>query len=357
MIFFLVKFIVAPLFQLFDLIVPKRKNYWAFSVHHIKSDQFVENARAVFEEVKHDQAIKKYVFARNNDTTNFEIEDAHNCEILNLKSFKGLLTIVRCKVVFVTHSLSMDYSLRFPPSDFVVLKFNMKNRLVVNLWHGIPYKKLYALWNPLVRQRLDRVKFRQYERTMYAGLISSSEIDSYAMGTMFHPIKYENIWVTGLPRNDFLTKDSTALPKYIQHQINKVNGIKGSKKLVVYAPTYRQTAAVSTSAYYQFSDAEINSLLQVLKKHNAILGIRLHYFRNNNQLFNIEKYIDNEHIVDLGHNISPEIAPVIRESDVVISDYSSVFIEALYINKRLSLLHTILSIIAMNKMECYTTLR
>jgi len=61
----------------------------------------------------------------------------------------------------------------------------------------------------------------------------------------------------------------------------------------------------------------------------------MHYFRNDENLFNMESYVDDEFIFDLGHEKVSEIAPVIRESDLVISDYSSVFVEALYVKKPL----------------------
>ncbi|WP_456439451.1 CDP-glycerol glycerophosphotransferase family protein [Psychroserpens sp.] len=329
---FLLKCILAPIIRIIDFLVPKRTNQWGFAVHHIKSDQFIENARAVFEEVKKDSTIKKILFTRD-DNTEFFIEDAVNFELVSIKSFKGLKMIVQCGVLFVTHSISMDYSLRYGKSKFTVLKLNMNKRAVVNLWHGIPIKKLYALWNPLVRKRLDRVKFRRYERTKYAGLLASSDVDSYAMATMFYPIKHENVWATGLPRNDFLVKDYKVLPTYLKTYVDAVKAVKGDKKLVIYAPTYRQTSAVSDSQYYQFTQQDIDVLKGILKANNAILGIRLHYFRNAETLFNIEEFIDDDLIFDLGHNVSPEIAPVIREADVVISDYSSVFLEAIYINK------------------------
>ncbi|MCC6600971.1 MAG: CDP-glycerol glycerophosphotransferase family protein [Crocinitomicaceae bacterium] len=325
---------IAFLVRIVDLIYPKSTSHWGFAVHHIKGDQFIENARAVFEEVKMDPSIVKILFTRDK-TMDFGVEDAVNFKIVRLWSVAGLYHIVKCKVLFVTHSVSMDYSIRFGKSKFAVLKLNMSKRAVVNLWHGIPYKKLYALWNPLVKARLDRVKFRHFERAHYAGLISSSEIDSYAMAAMFYPIKYENVWVSGLPRNDFLRLPYNELPSYLKRQLDKVRSLKGTKKLVVYAPTYRQTTAVSNSEYYQFTDDEMNILRSILIENNAILGVRLHYFRNNDQLFNIEKYIDNQIIFDLGHIVSQEIAPVIREADLVISDYSSVFIEALYIDKPL----------------------
>jgi CDP-glycerol glycerophosphotransferase len=318
--------------RILDIIYPKDKSYWGFPVHHIKSDQFIENARAVFEEVKKDPKIYKVLFTRD-DTIEFEITAAVNYRIVNMLSISGILLLIKCKVLFVTHSVSMDYSIRYGKSKFTVLKLNMINRNVINLWHGIPIKKLYALWNPKVKKRLDRVEYRNYERKKYSGLISTSTIDSYSMSTMFHPIKYENVWITGLPKNDLLLQDYNSLAEYFKKQVDKIRNLKNGKRLITYAPTYRQTTAVNSSQYYQFTNEEIEKLKEFLKKNNAIFGFRMHYFRNDSNLFNIEYYIDNEYIFDLGHKNVTEVAAVIRESDIVVSDYSSVFIESLYVNK------------------------
>jgi len=324
--------VLFPILSLLDMIIPKNRNYWGFSVHHIKSDQFIENARAVFEVIKSNKNIKKIVFNRTNNA-NFDIDAGENVCIIKLKSLQGIRLILKCKVLFVTHSIAMDYSFRWGEKYFSVLKLNMRKRLVINLWHGISIKRLYALSNPLVHQQVDRVKFRRQERKHYAGLIASSSIDAYAMATMFYPIKYKHLWITGLPSNDFLMQDFDSLPTYLQNQITRMRQIKNGKKLITYAPTYRQTKVVDNSFYYQFSDKEITQLKKMLYHHNAILGFRMHYFRNDSNLFNLEKYIDDEVIFDLGHKSLSEIAPVIRESDVIITDYSSVYFDAMYINK------------------------
>ena len=329
---FVFDFFLLPVWRLSDLLVPKNNHFWAFTVHHIKSDQFVENARAVFEEIKSDETIKKIIFLRNIDA-DLNIENAKNIQIVKLRSLNGLWMFMRCRVVFVTHSIAMDYSLRWGSKLFSVVKPIMFRRVIINLWHGIPFKKLYALWNPLVRESLDRVKYRRKEREHYEGLITSSGIDSFAMATMFYPIKYENIWLTGLPRNDFLVKESAMLPLYLRKQVEMLHHLKNGKRLITYAPTYRQMGAIRDSTYYQFSPKEIKDLRNLLKKHDAIFGFRMHYFRNDKYLFNVEDFVDNKYIFDLGDRIFSEIAPEIRESDLLITDYSSVFFDALYVNK------------------------
>lgn len=324
--------VVGPLFLLLDSLVPKRRDLWGFAPHHIKSAQFIENARAVYEQVKGESRIEKVIFARDGDY-DFEIDAPGNTTIVRLKSVRGLVYMLRCGVLFVTHSVSMDYSFRWGECGFSVLRIRMTRRAVINLWHGIALKKLYALANPQVRARLDRVAFRRAERKYYAGLIASSQVDSFAMAAMFYPIKYDNLMITGLPRNDFLLRAAAELPSHLRRQLSTLQGLKRGRRLITYAPTYRQSVAVADSKYYQFSDAEIGQLKTLLRKRNAIFGFRMHYFRNESRLFNMERYVDDELIFDLGHERVPEIAPVVRESDLVISDYSSVFVEALYVDK------------------------
>lgn len=174
----------------------------------------------------------------------------------------------------------MDYSLRWGRKGFAVLKLNTKRRVVVNLWHGVALKRLLYAANQNTLQHTDRVAYRTQERKHYAGLIASSDIDSYAMAAMFYPLNYQQIWLTGLPRNDFLTQAEELLPRYIQDSLKQIQHIKQGKKLIVYAPTYRQTSVSETAYYYQFTQTEIDALKQLLREQNAVLGYRPHYFKN-----------------------------------------------------------------------------
>lgn len=321
-----------PLWQLADLLTPKRPDYWAFTTHHLHTDRFIENQRALFEHIKAEPDIRKIVFYRGTPT-DFQIENAVNYEIVRHGTLRGLYLLARCKVVFLTHSISMDYSLRWEGKRFSVLRLAMNNRVVVNLWHGIPLKRLLYAANDATFRHTDRVRYRMQERLGYAGLIASSDIDSYAMSAMFYPLNYRQIWTTGLPRNDFLTQDEDRLPRYIRDSLQSVRRIRQGKKLVVYAPTYRQTDVSSSARYYQFSPDEIKALKAVLHAHGAILGYRPHYFRNSTAYFNLDRYVDDESIFDLSQNVVPEFSALARECDLLITDYSSVYIEALYLGK------------------------
>ena len=324
--------LLLPVWRVVDFCTPKKADHWAFATHHLHSERFIENQRAVFEQVKADPSLHKVIFYRG-QPTDWHIEDAVNCSMVRHGSLMGFLLLARCKVVFLTHSIAMDYSLRWGCKGFAVLKLNSKRRIVVNLWHGIALKRLLHAANSATQQHTDRVAYRTQERKHYAGLIASSDIDSYAMAAMFYPLNYQQVWLTGLPRNDFLTQAEELLPHYIQDSLRLIRQIKQGKKLIVYAPTYRQTSVSETAHYYQFEQAEIDALKCLLQENNAVLGYRPHYFKNSEQYFNLDRFIDNEFIFDVSQAVVPEYSALARELDVLVTDYSSVYIEALYLNK------------------------
>lgn len=322
---------LLPLWRLYDWFTPKRQNHWAFFVHPLKSSQFVENSRALFESIKADPKIHKWVFTRDL-SADLHIDGACNTEVVDVQSLRGLLILARCRVYLLTNAVALDMSWRWPDGSFSVVKPSLRRHVLVNLWHGIPLKRLFALANPEQRQRADRVAFRRRERSHYVGLVASSDVDSYAMAAIFHPLPPERVWVTGLPRNDFLRMPVANLPHYLREEVEQVRRLKDGRRLVVYAPTFRESE-FNDAACYQFSAEEIARLKNLLRSHHAVLGFRMHYFRKGEHLFNLEQHLDGETLIDLGHAVISEIAPLLREADLLLTDYSSVYIDALYLEK------------------------
>lgn len=321
--------LLFPVWRLLDYLLPKEDNYWAFPVHYTKSNQLIENCRAVYEGARSVAGVRRIIFCR--EVRNIDLDDLNPADVFQIGTLRGMWMLARCKVIFISNSISMDYAVRWK-TLFKVIKPALKRRIVVNLWHGIPFKAIHALANPPVRRRIERLPYRVAERGCYSGLICSSKIDSYAMMAAFYPMPPSKAWITGLPRNDYLVKEEKELSGYLQQQIESLRRIKQGKRLIVYAPTYRQ-AVVNDAMNYQFSADEIEALRVFLREHNTILGFRMHYFRNRDNLFNMEQFADNRDIFNLSHENFPEIAPVIRQSDMLITDYSSVYIDALFVNK------------------------
>jgi CDP-glycerol glycerophosphotransferase len=148
------------------------------------------------------------------------------------------------------------------------------------------------------------------------------------MSTAFYPVDPKNVIVTGLARNDFILTDEHKLPNYCKEQLNSLRKLVGGKKLIIYAPTYREINLGGRN--YEFSENEILQLKELLLKHNAILGLRLHYYNRN---LSYENMIDNIFFFDLDQTLLPDMAMIIREATLVITDYSALFVDTLYSGK------------------------
>lgn len=298
-----------------DIFVPKSKNIWVFPVHfYLKT--FSDNIRAVYEEVKDDNDIIKVILTRDKPIDFFN--PGKNTVILPMKSWKAYWYLLKCKVIFIQHSLRHDfYPLQYKDN----LTLSIKKRKLVNLWHGIAVKSIIAPSTGIQHKAINKEK-------KYYLITASSLNDWMVMVSAFYPVKPSNVIVTGSPRNDFVKCDENKLPEL---QVKQLNGLKdklGSKKLVVYAPTYREINLGGKS--YNFSEDELNELKHLLDKHNTVLGFRLHYHNRN---INYNQIIDNEYFIDLDQTLFPDMSVIIRAAEVVISDYSGLMIDTLYANK------------------------
>ena len=318
---------LLALWRLLDLFVPKRRDSWAFFTHPLKPGQFIENSRAVFEQVKGDASVRKIVFVRDLQAA-LHLEAACRTEVRVLGSLVGLWTLARCGVLLLTNSTTLDMSLAWRGGRYGAPRPLLRRRVVVNLWHGIPLKRLFALANPAQRAHGDRDAFRRRERRHYDGLVASSDVDAYAMGAIFHPIAPANVWITGLPRNDFLRQPEPRLPAYQREELVRLRALCGRRALVLYAPTYRDTH-VAEQAVRRFDDNEVAALKSLLRAHGAVLGVRGHYLRNAPAAFAPQHF--DQDLLDLDHAHFQEVAPLLRQAAVVVTDYSSVYIDALYL--------------------------
>lgn len=317
---------------LIDFFTAKDDNTWAFPTHPIRSGEFIESPLAVFDCVKSDKSVRKLIFYRG-ALAEHDLDDATNYEFIKHGTWRGLLLLARCKVVFITNSISMEYSFRWGKREFRILPLSPRNRLIVNLSHGVSIKRLMYVSSRAMQTHHDRAAYRELERRSYAGLVATSDADSYVMASMYYPLNHHQIWLTGSPRNDFLVRDEARLPAYIRTSLERVRRQVRGRRLVLYAPTYRQTSQSATAYYYQFSEAEIAKLRGVLMARDAVLGYRPHYFRNSSEYFNMSDYVDGDIILDLSQTVVPDISALIRECEMVITDYSSVYTEALYLGK------------------------
>lgn len=293
-----------------DVFVPKRRDLWVFPTYFIGPATFRDNARAVFEAVATDPAIRKVVLTRGLPV---EVEGA-NVEILPMGSWRASWRLMRAGTLFVQHSLWLDYAKAKLQVTF------RRGRRIVNLWHGIPIKDI-SHGNTGIHSR------RGLREMGWYAIPCSSEADRGHMQRAFHRTPAADFWVTGLPRDDVLL--AGALPADQQSDLASLRRLKAGKRLVLYAPTYREVQ--TGAAYYEFADDEMEKLRALCRKHDAVLGVRYHSYR---RPAGYRRLVDQGGALDLSAEAFGDMRLLARETDVMVTDYSSVFLDALYLGRR-----------------------
>lgn len=293
-----------------DLAFEKDDRCWAFPVcafDHL----FGGNERMVFESVKNDPSIKKVILSRSKK---IDI-DGVNLHIVPLKSREGQELLIEAKYIFIKHTAWRN----------TLYPLNPDLHRFINLWHGIPLKRIgytsLDLMNNLQANAIEHDKFH--------AVIASSKIDRLAMAAAFYPLTFHDVWLTGLPRNDVILRAEELLPNDFKHQLEKLREELSGRKLVFYAPTFRNAQGGSS---YKFSDDEISKIADCMLKHNAVLGVREHMAAKNHSYF---KALSASAIpmLNLGREHYADIELIYREADVLITDYSSCFIDFMLTGK------------------------
>jgi CDP-glycerol glycerophosphotransferase (TagB/SpsB family) len=295
-------------FRAADRLTPKYRTWWAFPACAF-TRAFSGNERALFEEVKDDPAIRKIVLTRGQPV---EVDGA-NVEVLELESPEGQHRLMRAGNVFVKHSPTRN--LVYPVSG------DLHN--IINLWHGIPFKRIgYASTD--MRDRLERAAV---EHARCRAVIASSRVDALAMAAAFYPLTLDDVWNTGLPRNDFILRERGRLPADMRAQLDELERLLDGRRLVLLMPTFRNA---QEDGYYRFGEDEVALLGDWLRRNHAVLGVREHMADSARTYGRQLAALD---CLDLSDTRFPHPELLYRASSALITDYSSSFIDYMLTGK------------------------
>ena len=284
-------------------LVPK-KNIILFNSYPAYSD----NSRTLYEYILRNRPdiTKKYkiIWGQEKGASIPKELSHYSIETIDKKSLKGIYTFLSAKYVFSTHGY-------FPGVK------SGNGQVQINLWHGCGYKSITDA---------DRI---------YRGDINT------VTGSIYVPIhekvfdmKQGTVCPTGLPRNDLLFTNRGVMPK-LGIDKNKY------KKIYIWMPTYRKAneghkevdGKADAFTISTMTHDELDLLNKTLKLLNVLLIVKPHpmdakAFNNVSGFSNI-KTITNAELKNAGVQLYEFMA----ETDALLSDYSSVVIDYLMLQK------------------------
>ena len=190
-------------------------------------------------------------------------------------------------------------------------------RIVVNLWHGIPLKKIALLEEHA--SSFQKLYFRRIFSKKYSYVLTTS---THLVSVMAKSLGVEEkiVKVWGQPRNDVIMKGRQ------KEELFDFLNIQGQDtKLVLYAPTYRDHGTTRLFPFEDYQKQELEEFLQEKKIH---ICIRMHL----EETIEKEKYLSkNLHFVN--EDVIDDIAQWMGCFDLLITDYSSIYLDYLLLDK------------------------
>ena len=299
----IINILLYPMY-IISLFIPKSKNIWVFGSWF--GNSFSDNSRYLYEHVVNNEKKIIPIWLTKNQNVIQELR-SKNLKCYHINSIRGFYYTARSKVIIVSQGL-IDIN-----------KMGISNQTKVLLWHGTPMKKIAYddqinahSYNKILFSYTEKIWnfFFPFDRENWALITASSEEVKNKFITAFKS-NINVVKVTGYPRYDIILSKK-----------NLLKFEKSNKKLVLYAPTFRDN-------YFKFDffkGLNLKKLELILEQSNATFIVNVHpKLKLDENIF--KKY--NNIII----NNFTDVNILLAEVDILLTDYSSIYFDFLLKNR------------------------
>ena len=268
---------------------------------------FRDNVKAFYDYLIEKNYNRKYkIVVSANDYEKFADSAPDNVTFIGNK--QGIKTFMKAKYAFYCFG---KYPIK--PS---------KQQMVVNLWHGMPLKRIGNMEPGL----------RNIDYNYFTKIVSTSELFVPILMKSFRCSR-EQVIITGQPRNDEMFQADKEMDNVIR---------KGAEKVILWLPTYRNESKNFPIPIVDEQKAE--GLNQLLKENNARMVIKIHPLQQISGNLKTYSHIEIMNQDELNAS-GMSVYSLLRAADGLISDYSSVYFDYMLLDRPIAF--------AVNDMEEY----
>jgi len=316
-------FLSLPLYW-FSLVIPRSENIWVYGAWY--GSRYADNSRHLFEYVcRHDPSIKSVWLSR---------DDAIIKHVRNLgyfafpiNSLRGYWYSSRAAIVFSSNGV-MDLN-----------RPAISRAKKVMLYHGVPLKKVSKHDSPnehpdqnsgTLRNRVERAcsfvrnALFPFTREDWDLILSTCPIVSWRMASAYE-VDVSQVKVTGFPRNDILLRSGFAE----SDASRSIKAQHGAKTIILYAPTFRNRFEDNVSL---FQDFDLQTFERFLSDHEAVFLVKMHFVYKDAVML-IHENGEGGRVHWLTEDEVPDMNTFLRDVDILITDYSSVYFDFLLLNR------------------------
>ncbi|MCJ1782816.1 bifunctional glycosyltransferase family 2 protein/CDP-glycerol:glycerophosphate glycerophosphotransferase [Mammaliicoccus sciuri] len=224
--------------------------------------------------------------------------------------------------VKIIRRFSWEYFMYVTISKYFVLNmrqpkwlYKKPEQVLLSTWHGTPLKKLvFDMDNVTSANKNYKKDFYEQSRN-WDYLIAANKYSEDIFNSAFMYPR-EDILTYGYPRNDILTNHT----EEYKNGLKKKLGIPVHKKVILYAPTWRDDQFHGPGQYKFLMQLDLQRLREELGDE-YVVALRMHYFISDN--------LDLSEFKNFAFDFSRynDINDLYISSDILITDYSSVFFD------------------------------
>ncbi|MFA9371496.1 MAG: CDP-glycerol glycerophosphotransferase family protein [Labilibaculum antarcticum] len=302
----LVIFVLRNFYYLLEKLVRKDKQIALF---FMTEKYYYDNSKYLFEYMREKDDFRSILFTANK-TLYKALQEKFPGEVQYAWSLKGFFLFLRTRNVIISYGISA--------APFFPYYLHEKCKHVIYLGHGIPMKKMGV-------QTTAWQKYgKRYQLQKYSYMAACSPLEQIIHGAGFN-IDMNHVWVSGLPRNDYLLsaqKDKALIEKH--PYLNQ--------KVILYAPTWREET--QSAEFFPFQDFNSDQLDAFLEKDQAYILIRGHKedIKRADELsrFDVSKM---KRVIKADQNLFPDVYELLPYVDILVTDYSSIWIDYLLLDR------------------------
>lgn len=292
--------------------VKLHENLIIFESFHSK--KYADSPKAIYEYMLHDPAYSDYTFIWSfQEPEKYAHLKNSRTRLVKHETGAYFRAFARAKYWVVNGWISLDVKKR-------------PGQVMLQCWHGTPLKRLRhdIAETVTTHHRQEDLRSNDEDVSRYDYFLSPSRFASKAFTSAFNLKalgKESIVCETGYPRNDFLHTFQDADASRIRTEL----GIPPGKKVLLYAPTWRDDKHIADVGYEYKSPVDFDLLASKLSGDYVVL-FRAHNIVAN--AFDFQKY--KNFVIDVSDH--DDINDLYIISDALMTDYSSVFFD--YANLR-----------------------
>ena len=257
--------------------------------------KYDDSPKAIYEAMLHDPRYDGYklVWAFMHPEE-FNLPREEKVQIDTLAYYK---TLLRARIWVTNSSMTRG------------LNFTGKNTFQLNSWHGSAIKRMGSDINS------GNTSFGiKGKSNINCVMLAQGDFDVEVFSKAFN-MAADDFRITGLPRNDELANTTKAR----QDELKISLGIPKTKKAILYAPTFREYDKDESNNVVLTPPINLKLWADRLGKDYVLL-FRAHY-----EVAQVMGVVDNEFVKNVSDY--PNLNELIFASDMLISDYSSIFFD------------------------------